>query len=105
MGMVSQPVRRQLSFAGFSFWSFLLGIPEISLKEERAAVKAVYDGKNVFVCLLLVMETISVYIPDSPIHDDAGKHSVVQVASLLVALMIDQQCCGQGIVPRYICQS
>ena len=50
--------------------SFLLG--EIGIPEEgttHAAVKAVYDGKDVSTKLVIERPVL----PDSPLHDDAGE--------------------------------
>ena len=69
-----------------------LGAPEIALKEEqKKAILAVYEGKDVFVSLPTgfgksICFQILPFVFD---HKGGGNHAVV-VVSPLIALMIDQ---------------
>lgn len=81
--------------AALAFSLEKLGISHVSLKEEqRLAVKAIYDGKDVFVWLptgfgkSLCYQTLP-FVMDYKLGCK-DNHSAVLVVSPLVALMIDQ---------------
>ena len=74
-----------------------LGLPHLSLKEEqRLAVKAIYEGRDVFVWLptgygkSLCYQTIPFVIDYKLGLKESSRRSGVLVVSPLVALMIDQ---------------
>lgn len=72
-----------------------LGLPQVCLKEEqRAAIKAVYQGRDVFVCLptgygkSLCYQTLPFVIDYG--RSGEARNSAVLVVSPLIALMEDQ---------------
>ena len=74
----------------------MLRLPDVTLKEEQqAAIKAVYEGRDVFVCLptgygkSLCYQTLPFVIGYKQ-HQSAARNSAVIVVSPLVALMEDQ---------------
>ena len=94
MATCSQPI----TFASaVSYALGKLGLPHVTLKEEqRLAIKAIFDGRDVFVCLptgygkSLCFQTLP-FIMDYKL-DLVGteQRSIVLVVSPLVSLMIDQ---------------
>ena len=74
----------------------MLRLPDVTLKEEQqAAIKAVYEGRDVFVCLptgygkSLCYQTLPFVIGYKQ-HQSTTSNSAVIVVSPLVALMEDQ---------------
>ena len=90
------------SSEGFSSaLTFSLGqlkLPGVTLKEgQRAAIKAVYEGKDVFVCLptgygkSLCYQTLP-FVLNKQVQSARTSNSAVIVVSPLIALMEDQVC-------------
>ena len=76
-----------------------LGLPHVSLKEEQSsAIRAIYDGRDVFVCLptgfgkSLCYHTLPFVIDHklSLAGQEGARSSAVIVVSPLIALMEDQ---------------
>ena len=86
-----------------------LGLPHVTLKEEQSsAIRSVYEGRDVFVCLPTGFGKSLCYqaLPFVMDHqnfvtgkDVAGKSSAVLVISPLIALMEDQV---RGLRKKYV---
>jgi len=92
MATCSDRADSEVSFTGAIAFSLeKLGLPDVSLKaEQRSAIKAMYEGRDVFVCLptgYLCYQTLP-FVMDH--KDNRTQASAVVVVSPLIALMEEQ---------------